>query len=237
MEVSTFIKFVLGAACLTACASLTVGVPRKIASLEESEARRSLPNQHALKNWARLSDYETGEKIPLEQLPRISLSCKDKNLYPTHPQQSTKIYHYFYSANYDHFRLSPHDEACAQSAKSTPGVKQRCLRGDSAHHAIISDLYRDSCGNLYRAVWEVVYLASNESMGTLSSRGRTMYQNPKSEFENDLITGATYILAESDFLFLTEPFSEDVEKVNRHVEQARLFSNFDEKSGIFHPKE
>jgi hypothetical protein len=177
------------------------------------------------------SDIVMAHKPPgPQELGRTELRCHNETLYPTHPQENTKEYMYGDSATYDYSHLPATSSACV-----TPNLSKKfCLRGTSAHLVVISDLYQDTCGNTYRGYWLVSYLKSDESMGTLLSKGRTIYQKPNAEFAGEFITGDTYKVQSKDFLFLGTPWKNDRLLIKKAQDEAirqgyklnqRLFKN------------
>lgn len=201
-----------------------------VISIEALSSQRPVPDAHAFKGWRPVEGY-ADTRIDWRSLPRVTPTCdKGAALYPTHPQQSTKVYHVFDWGSYNHFKLTGDSEACTISSRhnNSRGVKL-CLRPDTIYYALISDLYRDACGQTYRAYWEVIYLKKNDNMGTLFAKGRTMYENPRSEFPGDYVMGPTYPLKTDDFLFFTPLFQADAEKI---AEQRRLA----ERTHIYSPE-
>ena len=160
--------------------------------------------------------WKTDENVVMDQKPlvphqiqNVPLNCKDKTLYPTHPQQDTKAYLYADFASYDYTKLPALSSAC----RIPNPTKKYCLRATSAHIAVPSDLFEDKCGNIYRGYWFVSFLKSDESMGTLLSKGRTVYERPNSEFANDFMNGDTYSVSEENFLFLSKPWPKDLKEI------------------------
>ena len=165
-------------------------------------------------------------------LTEIQVNCRDKKLWPTHPQQSTKEYMYAVQAPYDHSRLPGTSEACMRA-----NYNQRlCVRATWANIFIISDLYEDSCGNTYRAYWTTSYLQNQESMGTLVSKGRTVYPKPNAQFRNEFVTGYTFSLMPRDFLFLSSPWAGDREKIVRDRNRALTVEGYKMNGKSFEPK-
>jgi hypothetical protein len=173
-------------------------------------SKQILPNPAAISSWQEISGYRN-TSVEVMSMARIPLNCTDSNLYPTHPQQNTKLYHIFRSARYDQTKLIGADEACALSSKypSASGTKA-CLRPDYLEYAVISDVYRDSCGNFYRGVWDVAFLKANDNMGVLFSKGRTLYQKPEAGDALDMYVGGTYAVGVEEFLFLSPILDTDL---------------------------
>ncbi len=177
-------------------------------------------NSAAFRGWQDHADYVTTEP-DIKSLTPISLKCAEPTLYPTHPQQTQKTYHVFKTGQYNHQKLNGDDDGCAMSSGTVGSKGTRfCLRPDAAEYAVISDVFMDRDGNSYRAFWEVQFLKKAESMGSLFSKGRTVYPNPKSQIPNDMQLGGTYPVSANEFLFLTEPFPGDIEKAQKQKLQA-----------------
>lgn len=206
-------------------------------SLHALASTRTVPDAHAFTGWRPVPDY-ADTRINWRAQPRVSPICaQGATLYPTHPQQNTKVYHVFDWGSYDHFKLNADSEACTIGARhaNSRGVKH-CFRADTAYYVFMSDLYRDACGNIYRAYWELNYLKKYESMGTLFAKGRTMYPNPRSEFPGDYVMGQTYPLQITDFLFFTAPLAGDIEKISEQQKAAERTHRYDSRSFLFTPR-
>lgn len=176
------------------------------------DSKQVVPNADAITSWQEIPGYRDSQVDSLT-VARVALDCGDKNLYPTHPQQNTKLYHLFLSARYDHTRLKGDDEACATSAKysNAQGAKA-CLRPDYLEYAVISDIYRDSCGHTYRGFFDVAFLKANDNMGVLFAKGRALYPKPNAGALMDMYVGDTYAVDQSEFLFLSPLFPGDQER-------------------------
>lgn len=173
-------------------------LPQAVFSSEEQ-----IPSSHAFVDWTDRSRDE-GNQDPSE-FAKIEFACADPMLYPTHPQSSLKRYHTSKYGNYNLALLKWDDEACSiPQPKIVPAHRRGCVRADALNFHILSDIYSDKCGNLYRGYWSVIFLTKNESMGTLVSRGRTVYPRAGSEFGSDLVDGGTYAVEVKSFLFLSE---------------------------------
>ena len=182
-------------------------------------SKQIVPNASAVISWQEMQGYRSTD-IDVMTLPHIPLTCADTTLYPTHPQQNTKLYHVFRSARYDQTKMTGDAEACSLSSKypSANGIKA-CLRPDYLEYAVISDIYRDTCGNFYCGVWDVAFLKANDNMGILFSKGRTLYQKPEAGDILDMYIGDTYGVSADEFLFLTPVFGPDLER-EKELEQA-----------------
>jgi hypothetical protein len=191
-------------------------------SLFLAVATHLIPNPEAFLGWRTVQGYTTSD-VKIDQLQKVGLNCQldNKNLYPTHPQQESKHYHLFDWGSYNHGKLNGDSEACTISSKyKNRNGQYACLRPDVVYNVVMSDIYQDKCGNLYRAFKQTIYLDKNESMGTLLSRGRTIYPNPNSQFPGEVYVGPTYPVPVQEFLFLTLPLAGDIEKSNQMKRRA-----------------
>lgn len=196
------------------------------------------PNAHAFKGWQPVEGYVTSH-IDLNKLPKVQLNCPadPDGLYPTHPQQEVKHYHRFDWGTYDHFKLKGDDEGCSLGSRyKNANGEYSCLRPDTVYSVVMSDVYRDRCGHLYRAYWQLLYLKTNENMGTLFSLGRTLYPNPNSSFPNDFVMGDTYRVSRAQVLFLSAPLTGDREKIIRSQQSAQRTHRFDPERLLFFTK-
>ncbi len=183
---------------------------------------------HALKQWHLLHSYTAG--IPLSpQQPRPAFKCGNSELYPTHPGQELKQYHVYLKAQFHHQKISAHSPLC----RMTTTNKSHCLLADSLHFVVLSDTYRDRCGHMYRGVQKRVFIGQDETMATLYSAGRTLYENPHSEFKYDFETGPTYATHCDDFEYLLPLFEADDFKIFKLVESALKAFTFDPTTLLF----
>lgn len=159
----------------------------------------NIPNKEAFRGWVK-KPYPIDD-LDFSRVTAKPFSCADKMLEPMSQDQMTKQYHKFVWSGYDLTKLTAKSEVCRVPQKSNPRI---CLRADTVEYAIMSDIYRDSCGNTYRGFWEVVFLTEDENMGTLCSLGRTFYEKPNSPGEIEI--GPTYKVSKDRFLFFTELF-------------------------------
>lgn len=160
----------------------------------------------------------------------VTLKCHSSKLFPSHPYQNTKEYHAAMMAQFNHFTLPADSIACQISNQ----LGKICVKAGSAKIVVTSDLYVDECGNNYRAYWVSHYYSHHESMGTLFSKGRTAYKKEGSAFRGDYVTGQTYPLHGSDFIYLTEINEKDKKRLDKSLEQINQF--FTKKDLIFIPR-
>ena len=198
-----------------------------------------VPNPEAFKIWRPMDGYTTSD-VNLQALPQVQINCPadQTNLYPTHPQQESKHYHLFDWGEYNHGKLNGESEACAQGSrfKSANG-QYACLRPDVVFNVVMSDIYRDKCGNYYRAFKQLVFLKKNENMGTLFAVGRTIYPDNKSNFPGDTYVGPTYPVRLQEFVFLSNLFPGDLEKARALKANALTRTHiFDEATLLFSNK-
>lgn len=191
------------------------------AGAKEQLAQVPLEHPEAFLGW-KTKDHWSTDGRDIFALPKVELGCSQTILVPTHPQQTTKQYHLFYTGAYNALKLPAKSRLCRVKSN---GEKPRCLAADSMEYALISDIYRDLCGNLYRGYWQVSFAKKDETMGTLFSKGRWAYSDPKSQFENDMKEGPTYALETKDFMFLTEIFDGDQKQMSENLERALKYTH------------
>lgn len=166
--------------------------------------------------WMEDTDVVMDKKPEMpNQIIKKKFACKTQKLWPTHPSQATKSYLWGRYSNYKYHDLPPKSYACLMPNPT----KKFCLRGAIAKAVVMSDTFQDECGNYYRAYWLVTYFRSDESMGTLYSKGRTAVQNPKSEFKKDFIEDNSYFTQPKDFIMFGELLPGDMKKIQ--TEKAR----------------
>ncbi len=163
-----------------------------------------------------------GKELPPNKVQEVGVACADKNLYPTHPFQDTKEYIFSVAANYDYTKLPGTSEACITSTTS----KKFCLRAQTANVVIVSDTYEDSCGNMYRGYWVKHYRSggnkyqTEDNMGTLVAKGRTIYEKTNSEFAGEVYSGYTYPTPVSEFAFLGKLLPRDALKIQTSLQNS-----------------
>lgn len=176
----------------------------------------SIPDTKAFLGW---NEDAGGQSTKLDSVKvrKINLNCaRADKLYPTHPDMGLKEYYNARWGRYDQRLLKGNDEACLISTKpSRPTAPKFCLAADILKYVIISDTYQDACGNLYRGFYEEMYFKSHDNMGTLFSKGRSLYPDPEAMFAGEMITSGTYPVEASEFLFLTPLFPEDAKKIEK----------------------
>ena len=161
-------------------------------------------------------------KLDTLKVKKTTLNCAGaEELYPTHPDMGLKEYYNAQWGRYDQRLLKGNDEACLVSSRpSRPNALKFCLAADILKYVIISDTYQDACGNLYRGFYEEMYFKAQDNMGTLFSKGRSVYPDPNAMFSGEMITAGTYAVPASEFLFLTPLFPGDAEKIEKARKQA-----------------
>ena len=173
------------------------------------------PSPEAFIKWTNVPGYRNSN-YDLSRMGNVAIRCRDSILFPVNPQQTTKKYHLYLRAEYDVKKLQTNSFACkfGSSTKNAKGI-QSCFVADGYDVTVISDMFQDNCGNFYRAYWRVEFLTSTESMGTLLSKGRDIYPKPNPEYPQETEDGPTRAVDKSDFLFLTELFPGDQERMAR----------------------
>lgn len=208
---------------------------RQPSSLTEPPAFTQLqfPNASALVRWTDNIGPSNDVVDPLK-VERRPLNCIDTNLYPTHPQQMSKVYHVALVGRYDMEKLTAEDEACAIGSKykNTRGIKM-CLRADSVEYNVLSDTYADSCGNMYRGFWEVSFLQREDNMGTLFSKGRVLYEKPRAEFPKDMYVAQTYAVPVKEFLFLSPLFKDDLKNIEEQRREAEKTHRYNPTTHLY----
>lgn len=190
------------------------------------------PNSEALGRWQEVRGYVTN-RTDLNSYPKLRVSCDDQNLYPTHPQQILKEYHRYSSNQYNNTKLKGGDGPCLMAANTSGPKGPSCLRADLAYDVIISDTYQDACGNYYRGFRQTAFLGKEESMGTLFSAGRTVFQRPGSTIENDMTYGHTYPVAASEMLMVGPLLPGDAEAIERARKEAAATNVYDEATRTY----
>ena len=161
-------------------------------------AAGDLPDSQSLRPWqpSFKSDLDY-DSYPGYSVAQLKKNCPSfDKLYPTHPQQDLKIYSQMLEAGYNLETLSANSPACTRKSF---GPRPFCLFADTAFDAILSDTFSDDCGNLYRAFRHLRFLKQNDTMGTLSSPGRTT-ERDFSVIEYSLYgPGPTYVVGSDTF--------------------------------------
>lgn len=184
------------------------------------------PDVQYLKGWENNRDYVYEDDFTPQDIQPIAHSCRSPYLYPTHPGQYGKKYHFAVMAAYNYAKLPPTSEACV-----TPNpTKKFCLRATWANVVVMSDTFKDSCGGVYRGYWLTTFLSNNESMGTLNSAGRTYY--PKPNTIGEVMLGGTFRVEAKKFFALGELLPGDEAIIQKDVRSA-LKAGFKVKNHLF----
>lgn len=188
--------------------------------------------------WVKYEEFDVdGSQFPPARVDIIPLQCRDKNLYPTHPQQFTKEYVLGLVAKYDNRRLPGSSDACAVSTTT----KSYCIVAQRGVVAVMSDTYEDGCGNLYRGYWFLNYrigggpTKSEDNMGTLFSKGRTQYPKRNAMFAGEVEDGNTYAVDVKNFLFLSPLLPNDLKRI-REAQGYAARAGFRKNGRIWVPK-
>jgi hypothetical protein len=189
-----------------------------------------VPEAQSIQRWSD-PHYADASAPDLDSLERVEIpkNC-GQQLFPTHPQQFTKIYHVFRRGEYDAQEVPSASSVCKAASN---GQRRFCLATDYFEHAVISDIYQDGCGYLYRGIWKTGFLGREETMGHLFSKGRTLYPKPRSQFDKDMEEGNTYALDRKEFLFLTPAFEGDFEKAGKYKEASETSFVYDSSKRLF----
>jgi hypothetical protein len=173
--------------------------------------------------WKISSEFAAdGKELPPGKVQEVSFACADKNLYPTHPFQDTKEYIFAVASDYDYAKLPATSEACIMPSPT----KRFCQRAQTANVVIMSDTYEDGCGNKYRGYWVKHYRSggnkyqTEDNMGTLVAKGRTIYEKTNSQFSGEVYAGNTYPTLHSDFAFLGKILPGDAGRIQKSIENA-----------------
>ncbi len=209
---------------LVACSHHTMN--RQVSSLGRSILTGEVEEPASFKGWRKNASEQHGD-LDFTELRPAEIHCSSTQLTPSSPDMSAKEYFNAMYGVYDHRKLNPESGLCLIRSKSK---KPFCLKADGLYYVVVSDLYQDKCGNYYRGYTEVMFQKSYETMGTLFSPGRTMYQNPKSEFQGDMIVGHTYPVEAGDFYFLRAASPEEIAKIR----DAKAFAQ--KRGHIFDPE-
>lgn len=179
----------------------------------QSDPMATAPNAFALKTPK--SNQEMLAHAPdLSSIPQTPLACDSQTIWPAHPYGTTKLYHVYLSARYDHLKLQGNEPGCLTPTKPKKGTP-KCIAPDTYKYLILSDTFKDECANYYRGFWEIRFLQSQETMETLFSKGRTLVQRNGSTVENDFVTGPPYSLRAREFIFFSPLFPNDLEKIKK----------------------
>jgi hypothetical protein len=175
--------------------------------------RSEIPEAQAFLGWS--ENESLTQKPRPEDAPRAELACADKHLFPTHPSSDRKRYHRAAVGRYDYFKLDGASNVCKikGTTKDPRTGLLRCFTADELQYIVLSDTFEDSCGNMYRGFWAVSFFGMDENMGTLMSLGRTVYQNPHSEFQGDMYDASTYAVEAKQLLVLSPLFDGDADAI------------------------
>lgn len=196
--------------------------------VEPAGLQNYFPDPKALGPWKLNDEFVINKPLLPSQISEKPMTCETKNLYPTHPFQTTKEYIHAVFSMYDHSILPADSYACL-----TPNPTRKfCLRGATAIMVVMSDTYEDDCGNYYRGYWLLTYLKSDENMGTLFSKGRVLYERPEAEFPGEYYEAGTYTVKRDDFFTLGELLPTDRENIRAEEERA-LRAGFRRKGKLF----
>lgn len=204
------------------------------APLADPVSRDRVPEPQAFKGWSEDTSM-ISEPRPAD-VQRVSIGCADKTLVPTHPQSSLKTYHRYARGDYDAAKLLGDSELCRVkgNGRNTWG-QVPCLAPDAFQYVMLSDTYVDHCGNYYRGFWEELFVLSQETMGTLLSKGRTVYEVPNAEFHGEVYDAGTYELDADTFVFFSKLFPGDADRIETAKNQVQSAGThrLDPDTGLF----
>jgi hypothetical protein len=181
-----------------------------------------VPDRESFVQWKNVASLEVGESP--WGLSRRSVDCEDTTLYPTHPSMSLKKYNFIYIGKYQVTRLDRSSPACRVASPMKSNMK--CIAPDDLYHYLLSDTYRDRCGNFYRGFVRKVFFKKMEKMETLFSPGRSLIKTPGSPIPGDYTIQSTRAVLAQDFLFLTSLFENDKARMQieiQSIEKSREF--------------
>ena len=225
LRVRTFVTAAIAASAI-ACSSSAedVGADTDEGALAEQRAdepvsRDRIPEPQAFLGWR---DEVSAVSPPRPaDAKRVEVACADHRLFPTQPASSLKRYHRYSHGRYDHFKVSGDSPVCKIPNQTLNSRRERpCAAAAGIDYAMLSDTYADSCGHFYRGFWDALYLTTDESMGTLMSKGRTVYEVPRSPFAGEVYDAQTYAVEASEFALLSELGPGDAEQIAKAKESA-----------------
>ncbi len=185
-----------------------------------------LENPEAFGGWKQYQKVEFPDKTA------VTLDCKDKWLYPTHPTQILKQYHSYMHGSYNAHKLKGTDKPCL--VKQRP-PQNKCLKADRAEYALISDVYVDRCGNFYRGYAQTTFTGQEESMPSLFSVGRQRLPKQNAEFKAESYDAETYAVPLKALVFLTKLFPGDAKVIEKERKAAEKTHIFDPTTLLYKP--
>jgi hypothetical protein len=190
-------------------------------SMQDVLAEIDLPSKAAIKDIHSNGSYVASSGIDAFAQKQINFKCADKSLLPVSASQVLKDYHANYWVDFNHFALKNRDRACRiwNKQANSEGVIN-CLAPDVYEIVLMSSLYSDRCGNMYRAYWAVDFFKRDDNMGTLLAKGNTVYADQNSNYKGDFFDAHTFAVSAKDFLFFSAPTAADVKKAQ--VDRARV---------------
>lgn len=129
-----------------------------------------LPERQALLQWAKDPDFQASAHGWDGYSQWQGSVCTGK-LKPTSASQAGKRYHSVYEAEYPDWRVyRPNIPACRQHGQCYENAKLKAY--------LMSDLYQDSCGVVYRGYFAKIFLVHKETVQSLVSLGRSLRRDP-----------------------------------------------------------
>ena len=191
---------------------------------------------HGTSEW--FSDPAYGnslKKVSPKDDSTFESSICGTTFYPAHPLATTKSYHEALYQNLDLAKMTGHSYYC-----QIPGYRGlRCVRAGSFKFTVISDTFFDDCGNHFRAYWVAAYYHSDdprktdETMGTLLSRGRNIIKDTTSLFDKDYLPTNTHQVYKDDFIYFTPLFKGDKKKIKKAVKKSKKTFGLQRDTNLF----
>lgn len=215
---------------LAACAAAPSTQPDSASAVTDESSgpipTSQLPAPEAFTGWT--SDPSIVEAPRPQDVTPIAVACADTHLYATHPSSERKRYHEADDAHFDQFKLTADSPVC-----KIKSANNHCALADDFQYIVLSDTFEDGCGHMYRGFWAVSFLSMDENMGTLISRGRTVYAVPNAEFDGEMYDGQTYPVDKGDFLVITSLFDGDAAMIDQDRASAATTHHYDPATHIW----
>ena len=189
----------------------------------------------AIAAWTPQPQLES-QGLSQEPLTHRKFDCDKPGLFPTHPQQTTKIYHRFLFAKFDERKLKRSDRACRMgSTNMASRLTQPCLIADAGEDVVLSDTYMDQCGHKYRGFWQTTFLKKDETIATLFSLGRALIENRRAGYPGAYVVGPTHEVDAMRFIFLTDLFNGDEERIRTNQAESQSSHHYDPTTRLYTP--
>lgn len=193
---------------------------------------QEIPDPQALATWKPSREFaieDENQLIPIQVNIKQECESHQGQLFAAHPTQLTKEYLAAFTASYIIPRLPANSIACSVPARNG----RYCIKASPVNVVIMSDIYKDTCNQFYRAYWVTTYLQSFENMGTLLSKGRTVYPVPNSIFKGEVYTGSTYPVDEREFILITKASNNEIFRSNQESSNSLKSGQYTLKDHLF----